>query len=104
MIVVGSLIVGQKIHPFIFDSIANKLTLDEYSWERAIPLNSFDEVKLWHKIRQATSIQVDEIRIGKYFCTSCQKWLNANNQEWSYGICLSCSLDRDSDFSESLSD
>lgn len=104
MKVFGTIIVGQKFCPFIFKDETNVLILDEYSWERAIPINSFAEMELKEKIKKAAEIEVDEVKIGEYFCGTCQKWRKATSQEWSYGMCLSCSLDRDSDFSDSLYD
>lgn len=100
MKIVGSIIVGKKIRPFIFNDATLELIFDQYSWERAVLMNPFDEIELWGKIKKASTIEFSEIRIGKYFCDSCKNWQNATSQEWSYGMCLNCSLDRDSDFSE----
>lgn len=104
MKIVGTIIVGQKFRPFIFENETEKLILDEYSWERVIPTNPFAEIELKERIKKAAEIEVDQIKIGEYFCENCRKWRKSTSQEWSYGMCLSCSLDRDSDFSDSLYD
>ncbi|HRH42069.1 MAG TPA: hypothetical protein PKY82_10520 [Pyrinomonadaceae bacterium] len=104
MKIVGTIIVAQKFRPFIFENETEKLILDEYSWERAIPINPFAEMELKERIKKAAEIEVEQVKIGEYFCETCRKWRKATSQEWSYGMCLSCSLDRDSDFSDSLYD
>ncbi len=104
MKIVGSIVEDQKVRPFIFDDETEKIVLDEFSWDRAVSLDFFDEMDLRQRIREVLSFAEDEIRIGEYFCSSCQKWRKATSQEWSYGICLSCSLDRDSDYSDSIYD
>jgi hypothetical protein len=97
--IIGTIIVGEKFRPFIFDDEKNELILDEFSWERDFLPNLLEKIDLRIKIRQLANFLFDDIRFGEYFCESCKNWRKANNQEWSYGMCLSCSLDRDSEFS-----
>ncbi len=94
MKIVGSVIVGKKIRPFILDDDTNEIILDEYSWERHIPQNARGENYVIQKIQRTLSIPVENILLGRYFCENCKCWFNATDQEWSFGICLYCSLDR----------
>lgn len=45
----------------------------------------------------SATMAVDAVRVGEYRCGVCGEWVPVTPSRWSYGICLSCSLDRDSD-------
>jgi len=49
------------------------------------------------QVRQALAFPVAEVRIGQYRCHTCGRWVAADSNQWSHGLCLSCSMDRDSD-------
>lgn len=101
MKIVGSIIVENKIVPFILDTELNSLSVNNWSWDRAVVLSAEQEKFYEEKIRELMIPQIiGDVIFGEFFCNSCGKWRKATSQEWSYGMCLSCSLDRDSDFSE----
>ncbi|MBS1796038.1 MAG: hypothetical protein JSS81_19460 [Acidobacteria bacterium] len=98
--VIGSIVENGRVRPFIFNPQTGELRLDENSHERNAPLDSAEADELRGRIRGQLAAAPDEIRIGEYYCTVCRKWFEAAGELWSYGICLSCSLDRATEISE----
>ena len=47
------------------------------------------------RIRAATDLALSEIHLDAYHCRECERWVPLS--QWSMTLCLSCSMDRDSD-------
>ena len=58
------------------------------------------KIEMERRVREAANYPDADVHIGKYFCTVCKNWLDATRQVWSYGTCLSCSLDRATEISD----
>jgi hypothetical protein len=99
--IIGSIIKSRNIEPFIFHIESRKLEIGSYraSWD-IVPSALEDKEKVIAAISEIAYF--DEIRIGEYFCSACEAWVAASRNNWSVGICFSCSFDRDSEFAEGL--
>jgi len=100
-VLVGSLVTPQGARPFRLDMPAERLQLDEYEPQPAVAgLAGNQAAFLERTIRRLAGIPIDEVRLGVYFCNVCGEWVAATKSAWSLSICLSCSLDRDSELWE----
>lgn len=99
--IVGSLVAQGKVRPFVLDS--GQLKLDVYEPDpREVSQRYFSTRSMEQQVREAAGFPIDEVRIGEYFCDRCGNWLRANKEEWSYAMCISCSLDQGTEISEFL--
>jgi hypothetical protein len=98
---VGSLVTPQGARPFRLDIPADRLQLDEYDPQPAVAdLTSSQTTHLEGTVRRLAGMPIDQVRFGVYFCGVCGEWVAATKTAWSLYICLSCSLDRDSELWE----
>lgn len=94
----GSIIAEHGIAPFLFDSESGELEIGCQTWERAKAISEEQASFLRKKIMEkAASQNIIEIKFGEFYCDSCKSWCRATSGEWSLGMCLSCSMDRDSE-------
>jgi hypothetical protein len=98
--VVGSIVTGGRARPFLIDLDSGQLELDRYAPGPGEP--SLDAHAL--TLLAAKAGPIEAVRTGEYFCTTCGHWRAADTQHWSYGLCLSCSLDQASELSEMFDD
>jgi hypothetical protein len=98
--IIGSIIAKEKVQPFVFNVENGELKLGVYESQSQESQRSFDKEVIEIRISQQTPFAFDEIRFDEYFCESCKSWFGANTNQWSYGICLYCSLDRGSELAE----
>lgn len=99
MEIIGTIIKHGKTRPFVFDTDTKRFQLDEYAARlEKNNLPAVNQAEMTETIRKLADF--DEIRFDEYFCEVCQNWFNADKKDWSYGICLSCSLDRGTELSE----
>ena len=97
----GSLVTPQGARPFRLDIPGERLLLDEYDPQPAVfELTASQAAHLEGTVRRLAGIPIDEVRFGVYFCGVCGEWVAATKSAWSLSICLSCSLDRDSELWE----
>jgi hypothetical protein len=98
--VLGSVVVGGRARAFVYESETGALKLDEFAPGPTAP--SLDVQALTLLAARAGPLQA--VRVGEYFCDTCAHWKSATKEQWSVGLCLSCSLDRASDLSDELDD
>jgi hypothetical protein len=100
-VITGSLVTEEAAHPFILYFTDGSLLLDEYEPQAALPnLSEAERTRLENLLRGRLDFPIQEIRFGEYRCTVCGEWVPALRSQWSLSICLSCSLDRDSELWE----
>ena len=103
--VVGSLVTDTGGHAFMFDPETALLTLDVYTQlGNEGELTEIQKRRDELRIRGVSDNSVEEIRIGEYFCDSCETWAGADRHSWSLSICVSCAMDRASEMWEYYSD
>jgi hypothetical protein len=97
--IIGTIIKEGNSRAFAFDIENGTIEFDVFkpTWEKSC-LNPIQQAEYLEAIRNLTPF--DEIRFDEYFCGVCKDWFDSTKQEWSVGICLSCSLDRGSELSE----
>ena len=98
--IVGSVIVYGKVRPFVFHTETGVLGFDVYEPQSPQTQTEFDKEEIEIRVSHQSPFLFDEIRLGEYFCESCKSWFAANKNQWSFGICLYCSLDRGTELSE----
>ena len=99
--VIGSLVTASGCHAFMFDPDTALLKLDVYTQaESEVDLTEMQKRRDELRIRRASDNSVEEIRIGEYFCDSCETWAKADRHQWSLRICMACALDRASEMGE----
>jgi hypothetical protein len=99
--VVGSLVADIGGRAFMFDPETDVLKLDVYTQVGdEVELTEIQKRRDEHRIHMVSGHSEEKIRIGEYFCDSCETWARANRHEWSLRICVSCAMDRASDMGE----
>lgn len=100
-ILVGSLVTSDTVTPFIFDSTRNSLQLGEHAAKHTLAACSEpDMAELRQRIRELAGQPDADVRFNTYYCSCCGQWADATTQQWSYTICISCSLDRATEMAE----
>ena len=95
--VVGSLINHAGITPFRLNTESGEVILGEHVG--GVPVCSYsaeEKLQIEKQLRAGCDTPVLEVRVHQYLCHHCNKWIEAG-PKWSLGLCLSCSMDRDSD-------
>lgn len=102
-IIVGSVRIESDIQPFSYSPEDNTLVLDKYEMNPlSAALSEEEKQKIRDKITGSIGCLPDEVRFGEYFCSECREWIELDGNQWSLGVCLSCSMDRDSDMADSF--
>lgn len=104
--VVGTLMTQGRLRPFVLHTQTGEFKLDVYikteMSQTALP--AVVKRNLERRVLSHANFPVQEIRIGEFFCHECKHWIEATRDQWSVGICLSCSMDRASGLSDYYSD
>jgi hypothetical protein len=96
--VVGSLVTPDGKRPFRLKVESAELVLDDMvGGMEPCAYSSEERTRLEDLVRMTADLVVTEVRLGQYFCHTCKRWVAADCNHWSLGLCLSCSMDRDSD-------
>lgn len=98
-LVVGTVTCGGRHRPFLFDPTSGRLELD-----RSLALDGASgPLETAGLVLLASTVgPFEAVRVGEFWCATCEHWRRANKAEWSVGLCLSCSLDRASELSDEL--
>jgi hypothetical protein len=96
--VFGTLVFADGSRPFLFDLDSGELAYDDHvTGAPSRTLGWLEKRRLTRQLRKAVGPEAMAVRIGEYLCRECNRWVAADGSHWSAGICLSCSMDRDSD-------
>jgi len=109
--VLGTVVLAGVPTAFVFDPVTDGLQLNEYRHnpvQNVPPPNEL--VPLLASILAAVRAAAGEgdpaarddfdIRVGWYWCSECRSWLRLDGTGWSYGVCMSCSMDRASEMAD----
>ena len=82
--------------PFVFDPATGRLTAG-YHWPDRKPSTATRPqlASLAQAVRRELKVDLDRVRVGELRCRHCHGWFDLLQQPdaWSYGMCLSCSMD-----------
>ena len=98
---VGTIISGTDTLPFIYEGVSETLRLGEHlamKTASSVPLEM--QEKICKTIWDAPGLCGSEVAFNRFFCSRCGQWADATTEQWSYTICMSCSLDRASEMAE----
>jgi hypothetical protein len=99
--IVGTVIIGESLHPFVLDPATNTIRLDVYDPTPAGEVLVIAETdSVVETVSKLLGSAVNAVRPGEYYCSACRNWLPADRNCWSMSICMSCSLDRGSELAE----
>ncbi len=100
--VVGSVIIGDGPRPFVLHVQSGQFDLGSYARPDAAQqsLSVIQLQRFAQLVQERAGVGFAQVRIGDYFCTHCRQWVAATPEQWSLSMCLSCSMDRDSELAE----
>jgi hypothetical protein len=99
--IVGSLVTPEGARPFAMHLPTGVVELNVYDPQAAVlELDAVQRRQIEERLRAVLEFPVQEIRLEEYRCGVCGEWVQATRAAWSLSICLSCSLDRDSELWE----
>jgi hypothetical protein len=99
--IVGSLSADDRTRPFVFFPAEDRILLDAYEPQaRLAALDDVDAAALEARILALANAAGGRVRLGEYYCYVCHRWVPSTRDQWSVGICLSCSLDRGSELAD----
>lgn len=99
--IIGTLLTSTGPRAFWFDDESGHVELDRYDPRHDIKkVSPGEQNKILSSLQAKAGIEILSVRFGEYFCHTCQKWHEATPRVWSYGLCLSCAMDRDSDLAK----
>jgi len=109
---VGSIVTSQdidKVQPFIYDWWTETLSVGKYKkgWDlkkESTNLNDQERAAIISEIERFTSLSVETVRLGEYWCSEQGHWVEALGDAWSVGVCMSCSMDMGSELMEHYKD
>jgi hypothetical protein len=87
------------VKAFVFDWWELTLEVDHYEPSNSRGILSEDEkAKIAEDLKEAADfpIEIEQIRIGEFWCVDGHHWVEAIENKWGVGVCLSCSLARGS--------
>ena len=96
--VVGSLVTPDGVRAFRLQVETAQLVLDDMvGGMEPSTFSSEERALLEDLLRLTAEFEITEVHLGQYFCHTCKRFVAADRTRWSLGLCLSCSMDRDSD-------
>lgn len=98
--IIGTVVTSKGSRIFAFDIAAKKVRFGG-CWAKDGHPDAPEAAKAaaTRAVGEATDDEIRAIRIGTLHCHACDTWIDAATQPqaWSYGMCASCSLDREYD-------
>lgn len=100
--VVGSITTDEGPKPFSLDLQTGRFMVGEYVQpdEAQQALSITQQQRLAQLIHEHAGVSFAQVRIGQFYCTHCDLWVEATREQWSHSLCMSCSLDRASELAE----
>ena len=96
----GTVVTGNGEDPFVFEVATGALTRG-LAWIDRTPTRPTrpQRASLAQAVRRVYGLDLDSVRVGQLRCRHCREWFDVLTRPaaWSYGMCLSCSMDLSSD-------